>query len=206
MQLRKYLAAPFAALLLTGASFANAAAPIDVTWNPSAAGITTAGAVHVRQYINQHLCGYRHYGRWHRLLGAGVCEADRVLEQRVAHVDSDGGISRGHGLQPVHFFHSYRDSDRGHSFHRQLQQLELFTAGCSRRDYVPGQQHRWDFRGDGCPDDHVGHWQPDSPGSTSLTGTPVNLLPAAEIYLRPSCRMLLLQASLSIPTLRKSWT
>src|SRR5580765_5106874 len=44
MQLRKYLAAPFAALLLTGASLANAAAPIDVTWNPSAVpGLTTAG-------------------------------------------------------------------------------------------------------------------------------------------------------------------
>jgi len=43
MQLRKYLAAPFAALLLTGASLANAAAPIDVTWNPSAVGgLTTA--------------------------------------------------------------------------------------------------------------------------------------------------------------------
>jgi PEP-CTERM motif len=45
MQLRKYLAAPFAALLLTGASLANAAAPIDVTWNPSAVpGLSTAGA------------------------------------------------------------------------------------------------------------------------------------------------------------------
>jgi len=45
MQLRKYLAAPFAALLLTGASLANAAAPIDVTWNPSAvAGLSSAGA------------------------------------------------------------------------------------------------------------------------------------------------------------------
>ena len=43
MQLRKYLAAPFAALLLTGASLANAAAPIDVTWNPSAVpGLTTS--------------------------------------------------------------------------------------------------------------------------------------------------------------------
>ena len=43
MQLRKYLAAPFAALLLTGASLANAAAPIDVTWNPSAVpGLSTA--------------------------------------------------------------------------------------------------------------------------------------------------------------------
>ena len=44
MQLRKYLAASFTALLLTGASLANAAAPIDVTWNPSGAGISTAGA------------------------------------------------------------------------------------------------------------------------------------------------------------------
>ena len=58
MQLRKYLAAPFAALLLTGASLANAAAPIDVTWNPSAgAGLTTCGSIHVRQCVNQHLCG-----------------------------------------------------------------------------------------------------------------------------------------------------
>ena len=58
MQLRKYLAAPFAALLLTGASLANAAAPIDVTWNPSAVpGISTRGCVHVRQYITQQLCG-----------------------------------------------------------------------------------------------------------------------------------------------------
>jgi hypothetical protein len=44
MQLRKYFSAMFAALLFTGASFANAAAPIDVRWNPSAAGITTAPA------------------------------------------------------------------------------------------------------------------------------------------------------------------
>jgi len=45
MQLRKYLMAPLAALLLTGASLSNAAAPIDVTWNPSAVpGLSTAGA------------------------------------------------------------------------------------------------------------------------------------------------------------------
>jgi len=45
MQLRKYFAAMFAALLLTGASAANAAlTPIDVTWNPSGAGLSTAGA------------------------------------------------------------------------------------------------------------------------------------------------------------------
>src|SRR5829696_1559937 len=45
MQLRKYFAAMFAALLFSGASAANAAlTPIDVTWNPSGAGISTAGA------------------------------------------------------------------------------------------------------------------------------------------------------------------
>jgi len=44
MQLKKYLAATFAALLLTGASVVNAAlTPIDVTWNPSGAGISTQG-------------------------------------------------------------------------------------------------------------------------------------------------------------------
>jgi hypothetical protein len=44
MALRKYFAALFAALLLTGASLANAAAPIDVRWNPSATPISNQGA------------------------------------------------------------------------------------------------------------------------------------------------------------------
>ncbi len=45
MQLKKYFAAMSAALVLTGASVANAAlTPIDVTWNPSGAGISTAGS------------------------------------------------------------------------------------------------------------------------------------------------------------------
>jgi len=62
MQLRKYLAAPFAALLLTGASLANAAAPIDVTWNPSGAGISTAGPftfdnVLINTYANIDITG-----------------------------------------------------------------------------------------------------------------------------------------------------
>jgi hypothetical protein len=44
MRLRKYFSVMFAALLFTGASFANAAAPIDVTWNPSAVpGLSNAG-------------------------------------------------------------------------------------------------------------------------------------------------------------------
>ncbi len=43
MQFRKFLAAMFAAVLVTGASVANAAAPIAVTWNPAGAGISTQG-------------------------------------------------------------------------------------------------------------------------------------------------------------------
>lgn len=44
MPLRKFLFALSAALLLTGAGAAQAAlTPIDVTWNPSAAGITSGG-------------------------------------------------------------------------------------------------------------------------------------------------------------------
>ncbi len=43
MKIRKYFATMFAALLFTGASIANAAAPIDVTWNPSGAGISIVG-------------------------------------------------------------------------------------------------------------------------------------------------------------------
>lgn len=44
MKLRKYLTGVAAALLLTGTSVASAAlTPIDVTWNPSATTISTAG-------------------------------------------------------------------------------------------------------------------------------------------------------------------
>jgi len=62
MQLRKYFSAMFAALLLTGASLANAAAPIDLTWNPSGAGISTAGAftfdnVLINTYSNIDITG-----------------------------------------------------------------------------------------------------------------------------------------------------
>ena len=78
MQLRKYFTAPFAALLLTGASLANAATPIDVTWNPTGAGITNAGAFTFDNVLI-NTCEYRHHGWWDRLLGAGIREADRVL-------------------------------------------------------------------------------------------------------------------------------
>ena len=58
MQLKKYLAAPFAALLLTGASLANAAAPIDVTWNPSAVRASLpAGAFTFDNILINTLCG-----------------------------------------------------------------------------------------------------------------------------------------------------
>lgn len=43
MQIRKYFTAMSAALLLTGASLANAASLLDVTWNPVGAGISTQG-------------------------------------------------------------------------------------------------------------------------------------------------------------------
>lgn len=44
MQLRKYISVAIFTALLTGASLAKAAlAPIDVTWNPSGAGISTQG-------------------------------------------------------------------------------------------------------------------------------------------------------------------
>jgi len=43
MQLKRYFSAVFAALLFTGASFANAASLLDLTWNPVGAGISTQG-------------------------------------------------------------------------------------------------------------------------------------------------------------------
>jgi len=62
MQLRKFLTATFATLLFTGASLANAAAPIDVTWNPSATPLSTSAAftfdnVLINTYANIDVTG-----------------------------------------------------------------------------------------------------------------------------------------------------
>ena len=63
MRLRNYFAAMFAALFFTGASVASAAlTPIAVTWNPSGAGISTAGPftfndVVLNTYANIDLTG-----------------------------------------------------------------------------------------------------------------------------------------------------
>ncbi|MEO8441664.1 MAG: hypothetical protein ABI547_04205, partial [Betaproteobacteria bacterium] len=43
MQIKKYFATLFAALLFTGASLANAASLLDLTWDPSGAGLSTQG-------------------------------------------------------------------------------------------------------------------------------------------------------------------
>ena len=172
MQLRKYLAAPFAALLLTGASLANAAAPIDVTWNPSGAGITTAGPF---TFDNVLINTYARSTS--RAVGRPSRSRDsrswyRVLEQRIADGEFRLGAFPGGTPYTLYIqFHGYRDSDRGHSFHRQLHEPELFAVGRSRSNDVRDSNNDGVFSVTGAPTITLATGQPDqrkhhsSPGS-----------------------------------------
>jgi len=181
MQLRKYLAAPFAALLLTGASLVNAAAPIDVTWNPSAAGITTAGAF----------------------------TFDNVLINTYANIDitnggtafSEQGFARltvfsNNGL-PTSIPTAGFPGGTAYSLYISFTATGTQTAGIpstgsfSTLNYsllgAPGVTTFQDSNNDGifevtgAPTITLATGSLSSPGSNSLTGTPGNLLPAASI-------------------------
>ena len=181
MQLRKYLTAPFAALLLTGASLANAAAPIDVTWNPSAAGITNAAPF----------------------------TFDNVLINTYAAIDitnfgtafSEQGFARltvfsNNGL-PTSIPTGSFPGGTPYSLYISFTATGTQTAGIpstgsfSTLNYsllgAPGVTTFQDSNNDGlfevtgAPTITLATGSLSSPGSNSLTGTPGNLLPAASI-------------------------
>jgi hypothetical protein len=182
MQLRKYLAASFAALLLTGASLANAAAPIDVRWNPSAAGITNAAPF----------------------------TFDNVLINTYAAIDITGGgttfseqgfavltVFSNNGLPTSIPTAGFPGAATPYSLYISFTATGTQTAGIpstgsfSSLNYsllgAPGITTFADSNNDGlfevtgAPTITLATGSLSSPGSTSLTGTPGNLLPAASI-------------------------
>ena len=149
---------------------------------PVSSGHHRCGSIHVRQCVNQHVCGDRHYGRRHRLLGAGVREADRVLGQRVADVDSDGRISRGgHAVQPVLSFTATGTQTAGIPSTGSFTSLNYYAVGCSRGNDVRGATRMGILEVTGAPTITLATGSLSSGGTTSLTGWSGSLLPAASI-------------------------
>jgi hypothetical protein len=181
MQLRKYLAAPFAALLLTGASLANAAAPIDVTWNPSAAGITTAAPF---TFDNVLINTYAAID----ITGGGTAFSEQGFA--VLTVFSNNGL-------PTSIPTASFPGGTAYSLYISFTATGTQTAGIpstgsfTSLNYqllgAPGVTTFADSNNDGlfevtgAPTITLATGSLSSPGSTSLTGTPGNLLPAASI-------------------------
>jgi hypothetical protein len=181
MQLRKYLAAPFAALLLTGASLANAAAPIDVTWNPSAAGITTAAPF---TFDNILINTYAAID----ITGGGTAFSEQGFAQLT--VFSNNGL-------PTSIPTASFPGGTAYTLYISFTATGTQTAGIpstgsfSSLNYsllgAPGITTFADSNNDGlfevtgAPTITLATGSLSSPGSTSLTGTPGNLLPAASI-------------------------
>ena len=181
MQLRKYFTAPFAALLLTGASLANAAAPIDVTWNPSATGITTAAPF---TFDNVLINTYAAID----ITGGGTAFSEQGFA--VLTVFSNNGL-------PTSIPTASFPGGTAYSLYISFTATGTQTAGIpstgsfSSLNYsllgAPGITTFADsnldgiFEVTGAPAITLATGSLAAPGSTSLTGTPGNLLPAASI-------------------------
>ena len=181
MQLRKYLAAPLAALLLTGGSLANAAAPIDVRWNPSAAGISTAGAftfdnILINTYSSiditgggtafteqgfVSLAGFSNNNAFTSIPTAGFPGGATPYS---LYITFTAAGTQSPGLPSTGIFTSLNYSLLA------APGVTTFTANASGI-----------FAATGAPAITLATGTLNGPGSTSLTGTPGNLLPAANV-------------------------
>jgi hypothetical protein len=182
MQLRKYLAASFAALLLTGASLANAAAPIDVRWNPSAAGITNAAPF---TFDNVLINTYAAID----ITGGGTAFSEQGFARLT--VFSDNGLPTSiptagfpGGATPYSLYISFTATGTQTA---GIPSTGSFTSLNYQLLGAPGVTTFADSNNDGlfevtgAPTITLATGSLSSPGSTSLTGTPGNLLPAASI-------------------------
>jgi len=183
MQLKKYLTAPLAALLLTGASLANAAAPIDVTWNPSAAGISTAGAF---TFDNILLNSYAAID----ITGGGTTFSERGFIDLAAFSNNNVFTSiptAGYpgGATPYSLYISFTATGTQTP---GIPSTGFFTSMNYTLFGAPGVTMFADsnadgiFEATGAAPITLGTGSLNAPGSVSLTGTPPdNLLPAANV-------------------------
>ena len=182
MQLRKYLAAPFAALLLTGASLANAAAPIDVRWNPSAVpGLSTAGAF---TFDNILLNSYAAID----ITGGGTTFSEQGFVSLAGFSDNNvftqiptAGFPGG--ATPYSLYLSFTAAGTQTA---GIPSNGIFTSMNYSLLAAPGAttftaNASGIFSATGAPTITLATGSLSSPGSNSLTGTPGNLLPAASI-------------------------
>ena len=183
MQLRKYLAAPFAALLLTGASLANAAAPIDVRWNPSAVpGLSTAGAF---TFDNILLNSYAAID----ITGGGTTFSEQGFVSLAGFSDNNvftqiptAGFPGG--ATPYSLYLSFTAAGTQTA---GIPSNGIFTSMNYSLLAAPGAttftaNASGIFSATGAPTITLATGSLNGPGSTSLTGTPPdNLLPAANV-------------------------
>jgi len=182
MQLRKYLAAPFAALLLTGASLANAAAPLDVRWNPSAAGITNAAPF---TFDNVLINTYAAID----ITGGGTAFSEQGFARLT--VFSDNGLPTSiptagfpGGATPYSLYISFTATGTqtpGLPSTGSFTSMNYSLFAASGVTVFADSNADGIFEATGAPAITLATGSLAAPGSTSLTVTPGNLLPAASV-------------------------
>ena len=182
MQLRKYFTAPFAALLLTGASLANAAAPIDVTWNPSAVpGLTTSAPF---TFDNVLINTYAAID----ITGGGTAFSEQGFA--VLTVFSNNGLPTsiptasfpgGTAYSLYISFTATGTQTPGIPSTGSFSSLNYSLLGAPGITTFADSNLDGIFEVTGAPAITLATGSLAAPGSTSLTGTPGNLLPAASV-------------------------
>jgi len=181
MQLRKYLAAPLAALLLTGASLANAAAPIDVTWNPSATPISTAAPFTFDNILINTYAAIDITGGGTAFSEQGFAEltvfSNNGLPTSIPTASFPGGTAYTLYIS----FTATGTQTAGIPSTGSFTSLNYQLLGAPGVTTFADSNNDGLFEVTGAPTITLATGSLSSPGSTSLTGTPGNLLPAASI-------------------------
>jgi len=181
MQLRKYLAAPLAALLLTGASLANAAAPIDVRWNPSATPISTAAPF---TFDNILINTYAAID----ITGGGTAFSEQGFA--VLTVFSNNGLPTsiptasfpgGTAYSLYISFTATGTQTPGLPSTGSFTSMNYSLFAASGVTVFADSNADGIFEATGAPAITLATGSLSAPGSTSLAGTPGNLLPAANV-------------------------
>ena len=181
MQLRKYLAAPLAALLLTGASLANAAAPIDVRWNPSATPISTAAPFTFDNILINTYAAIDITGGGTAFSEQGFAEltvfSNNGLPTSIPTASFPGGTAYTLYIS----FTATGTQTPGIPSTGSFSSLNYSLLGAPGVTTFADSNNDGLFEVTGAPTITLATGSLSSPGSTSLTGTPGNLLPAASI-------------------------
>jgi hypothetical protein len=183
MQLSKYFSAMFAALLLTGASLANAAAPIDVTWNPLAVpGLTTSGAFTFDNLVISQYSAIDITAGGTHFTDTGFINLAFFTNNGVPTGAPQAGLP-GNGTP----FSLYMSFTAAGTQTPGVPSTGFFTSMSYSLFAAPGITTFADSNNDGifevtgAPTVTLATGSLNGPGSTSLTGSPGNLLPAASL-------------------------